>query len=93
MHPVLLQQWAWKAAKLDEIQLDGTSRFMHMPRHIIAVGVLVAASLALTTNAPADLMPAASRKLLPKSRSHRRQGRPVDLSQAALDLESGLCET
>ena len=51
-----------------------------MLRHIVALITLLATSLALTTSAPADLTPAASRKPLPEVALSDSNGASVDLS-------------
>src|SRR6266704_5131049 len=63
------------------ISIGRTSRrFLHMLRHIVALITLLATSLALTTSAPADLTPAASRKPLPEVALSDSNGASVDLS-------------
>lgn len=66
-------------------------------RHIVAVITLLATSLALTTAAPADLTPAASRKPLPEVALTDSNGASVDLSAykgrvVLLDFWATWCE-
>jgi peroxiredoxin len=68
-----------------------------MLRHIVALMTLLATSLALTTSAPADLTPAASRKPLPEVALRDSNGASVDLSAykgrlVLLDFWATWCE-
>ncbi len=68
-----------------------------MLRHIVALITLLATSLALTTSAPADLTPAASRKPLPEVALSDSNGASVDLSAykgrvVLLDFWATWCE-
>src|SRR5438876_10252803 len=80
------------------ISIGRTSRrFLHMLRHIVALITLLATSLALTTSAPADLTPAASRKPLPEVALSDSNGASVDLSAykgrvVLLDFWATWCE-
>jgi len=68
-----------------------------MLRHIVSMITLLSASLALTTNAPADLTPVASRKPLPEVSLTDSNGAPVNLSAykgrvVLLDFWATWCE-
>ena len=68
-----------------------------MVRHITAVVVFLVSIFVLTTNAPADLTPADSRKQLPQVALSDANGAPVDLSAykgrvVLLDFWATWCE-
>ena len=68
-----------------------------MSRHTVSGIILLAISLILTSNAPADLTPAASRKLLPEVALTDSKGAPVNLSAykgrvVLLDFWATWCE-